>query len=683
MWTDVLRAALVCAGVIFIPGTLVACAARTRPLIALTLAAPLSVTIVAASSVFASKTAIAWGFTPVLLVTIASVALATPIGVWRTLRIRTKRISEAPGEKYWKTPEWGGTPWFLPAALSISATVHIVRLANAIGIPDAFSQTYDSPFHHNVIAKFLERGDASFLKVNLTAFGQENGFYPALWHQLASLNAIALGTSNTGIATNGLIFTVTGILWPIGVAMLLGWTMRSWNFAAMGGLFAFLTAQMPNHFTWFGVLYPNLLAYSLLSFYLAAGVHVFWGHAGEQRLWTLLLTMATLPGLAVAHPSGAISLLYLAAPILILGVWHRTRQWAEKHHHDTRVWPTLALIGILTLYQSINLASMRVASLQHMRTNEWYWQPLGPLPHGILKVAMMKAGWPSAAGGVLPALIGVSVIIGALYALRRTHTQWMVAVHALAVTLFLVAYSMSGPWRPYIIGVWYSDPERFAALTGVTALPLMTLGIYATIQTAWKRWAQQKNYPQDTTTRAARNVVILASLAVFTFGQLSPLLHASYQKIAEHMAFDTASPQSFGMLSHNELILMERLPEHVKANETIISNPWDGSVFAPAISGVNTVYAHVAPVSDDDGRYLAEHLNEAATDTHICDILTKRHITHVLDFGPDYLWNGDPNENHLKYSGLNGLESAGIAHVEDRQGNAKLLRITACTHAPQ
>lgn len=678
MWIDVFLSAIVCAGVIFAPGALVAFSARTRPLLALTLAAPLSVTIVAASSVIASKSGITWGFTPVLLVTALAALGLAPIGVWRTLRARKVRAENSSSESLWSTSEWEGKPWLLPAALGIAAAVHITRLAIAIGTPDAFSQTYDSPFHHNVIALFLERGDASFLKVSLTTFGQENGFYPALWHQLASLAAIAVGTHNTGIVTNGLLLTVTGIVWPLSVAVLVGWTTRSWNFAALGALMAFAAPQMPNHFTWFGVLYPNLLAYAMISFYLAVAIHLFWGRAGEQRMWALVMALLALPGLAIAHPSGAISFLVLVFPILAIGIWHVTRQLCADLPKGRWVWPSLAVLGVFAAYAAVNFGTMRVASLAHMRTNEWYWPALGPIPNGIAKVLMMKAGWPSAEGGVLPALLGVVVIIGAVYAIRRLGATPLVIVHVVSVTLFMVAYSVSGSWRPYIIGMWYSDPHRFASLTGVTAAPLITFGVYAIASGAWILWNKCRNKDTTTLSPAPLRFMAYSALVCFVVAQASPLLQASYRSISEHMAFDTASPSSFGMLSVNELSLMKRLPQHVTEEESIISNPWDGSVFAPAVAGVNLVYSHVAPVSDEDGAYLAEHLKEARTDPHVCEIVRERNITHVLDFGPDYLWNGDPNLSHLKYPGLKGLAHAEVAQLVDQEGNARLLRITAC-----
>ena len=686
MWIDVFLSAIVCAGVIFAPGALVAFAARTRPLIALTLAAPLSVTLVAASSVFASKAGIAWGFTPVLLVTMVAALLVAPVGLWRTLRIRKGNGSGGASEPFWKAPEWSGVAWFLPVALSIAAFVHIARLVYAIGVADAFSQTYDSPFHHNVIALFLDRGDASFLKVNLTTYGQENGFYPVVWHQLASLNAIALGTLNTGIATNGLLVTVTALLWPLSVAMLLGWATRSWNFAALATLMSCVAPQMPNHFTWFGVLYPNLLAYSLLSFYLAIALHLFWGRSGEQRLWGFFLALVALPGLAVAHPSGAISFAVLVFPILLVGVWHICRQWAWHQPKGRWVWPLVASAAVICGYAAVNAATMKVAALEHMRTNELYWPALGGIPNGLVKVLMMKAGWPSADGGVLSAFLGVVVIVGAVAAIRRRGTAPLVMVHAVSVALFLVAFSVSGPWRPYIIGMWYSDPQRFAALTGVTAAPLIALGVYAISAMLWSLWAKYFRVSTSLSVESAAELpagpttrfMVCSALLCFALGQASPLLQLSYREITANMSFDTASPSSTGMLSLNELRLMERLPKYVSDEGYVISNPWDGSVFAPAVAGVNAVYSHVAPVSDEDGAYLAEHLKEAHTDARVCQIVHERKITHVLDFGPDYLWNGDPNKNHLKYPGLTGLVHAGVAELEDQQGNARLLRITAC-----
>lgn len=58
------------------------------------------------------------------------------------------------------------------------------------------------------------------------------------------------------------------------------------------------------------------------------------------------------------------------------------------------------------------------------------------------------------------------------------------------------------------------------------------------------------------------------------------------------------------------------------------------------------------------------------------------HVTHVLDFGEDYLWGGDHYGKHEQFPGLEGLETAGVAEVVDQEGTARLLHLSVCDEAP-
>lgn len=698
-WTDVYLSAALCVGVLTIPGALVALAARTRAVLVVTLAVPLSVTIVAATSVVAPRLGLDWGIGTLAVLTLAALGVAAPLGILRTLRQRAASAHVAtPGND--DTLHWRGNWWVLPVALLISAAIHLYRLTTAIGHPNAVSQTYDSPFHHNLVARFLENHNASFMNGNLTTYGTQRGFYPALWHQITSLTAQASTTSDTAEAMNATLIAVTAVIWPLSVAMLVGMLLRSWNAAAVGALVAFASFQMPNLFTYFGVLYPNLLAYSIICFYLAAGVNLLFPGNHSQPLWTFILTTVSMLGLAIAHPSGFISFVLLSFPLVVVGAWSVGSRTQLPRGATKRTLAWISVGGVLVLYTALNALTMRVGSLAHMRTNEEYWPPIGSPVVAVIQAFSLKADRSLWEGGIIPSLIGGIVIIGMFYALRSRRTAWLPFAHLIAVGLYLASFSLDGPWRPYIVGLWYSDIRRFAALLGVTAIPLLALGTYGIAHYLWNHLNSRIDNPKlpiltrhrqvcsltrkQAHTPTADNapslrIIAIVSALVFLLGQLSGTVRTSYLEIRSHMAFDTAEQANLGMLSVDEAELMQRMEQHVPQGSEVIGNPWNGSVFAPAFGHVRFTFPHLAPVADPEGAYVARHLNEAPTNPLVCHIIKKRSITHVLDFGQDYLWGGDWNKSHLNSPGIYALEETGTARIVDQEGRAKLMEITACS----
>lgn len=687
-WTEVFLSAIVCAGVMFIPGALIAGAGRVPHKLALVAAPLLTATVVVFTAVLTPRLGIAWGVGPLIGVTALGACIALCAGlITRTLRKRVP-MEEA--------TQWAGSWWLLIGALILSSGVHLYRLVHAFVRPYALSQTYDSPFHQNLVESMMDRGDASFLHVALTVYGSDSGFYPALWHEIVTLVVSLTGISIPG-ATNAMIFVVTGLLWPLGVALLLGWMLRSWNGAALGALFALCLAQMPNHFTFFGVLYPNLLAYSMIPFMLALGVVAFLnGPSTPEAAPAFAIALAALPGLAIAHPSGMISFVVLVLPLLLCGVWVKTREWVRGPGLLAAASPYLAVATVLAVYAFVNWVTMKVPSLAHMRINSTYWGPIGGPIGGLGRGLSFTAGWSFREGGPIPVILGVIALVGGIYALRQVRTAWLPATHLISLTLYVVSYSVSGEIRPYLVGLWYSDIQRLAALTGVTGAPLVALGFYALLialpatslresTLSWKerlssvfRSAGGHGTTSETLTGRARYISVFAAFACFVGAQFSGTLNDSYAWIKGHMDFDTSELNTLGILSLDEYRLIERLPEQVPEDATLIGNPWNGSTFAPALSGLEFAFPHVAYVYDEEAHYVSQHLNEALTDPKVCDIVNARKMFYVLDFGTDYLWGGDVNGSSAQFPGLRVLVESGVAEVVDQQGNAKLLRVTAC-----
>lgn len=666
-WFDVFVGACAASAIMLVPGRLVAWVARTPRRLSIIAAPLISATLVATAAFLSPKLGLGWGVGTLIGVTLAACIPAALVGylTWRR-REHTRTVSGR--------HEWQGAPRFLVAALGLSTLVYVIRLGKAIATPFAVSQTYDAPFHLNLVEYMLDRSDASFLHVAHTIWGTDTGFYPAVWHEIVSLVVLMTGQP-IPVAAQAMTFAMTAVLWPLMVAFTLGCLTRSWNISALGALLAFSVAQMPFHFIWFGVLYPNLLSYVLMLPMLTLAAYALLSPRTTPGRWhALLFGLIATPGYAIVHPSGFFTFVLLVFPILVLGLWTLTREHTSGRW--SQILPPLSLLLLLAGYWALNRVTLAIDSLGYMRGNIWYWPPLGGWQGGLLRALSLTSGWDWRDLGVIPVLLGLLVIIGCFYALKDRRTAWLPFSHLIVVALNVVAFSVGGEWRPYLIGLWYSDPHRFAAMLGITAVPLLALGTYASAQWLTRVLAR---FPQRTTTLLSnlqRQTAVACSLLIFLVSQFSGALTVEYGEISKVMAFD--NPTRFGVVSQSEYELMNELPSLVPPDTTLIGNPWNGSSYAPALSRLEFAFPHTVGADDSEANFLAQNLNDPSSRAEVCRIVHDRHITHILDFGNDYLWKGDPNGGHLLYPGLDTAYEDGNAEIVRQNGTARLLRITAC-----
>lgn len=656
-WWGMIPLVLVALLLLWGPGVLIALAAGLQRRLVLVVAPALSVTVVSITAVVAPLIGVSWGVLPLLCASLLLGLVALPL---RWLPRRTAH-------------QWAGKwAWFL-VALTIGASLQCVRLVRAFVRPWALSQTYDNAFHLNLVDLFVTRGDASFLHVNLIHPDQPHGFYPAAWHEIVSLLVEVTGVPIPN-AVNALTIVVTALLWPLGVGVLIASLKGSWNAGVTAGLLAFALPQMPNHFVWFGVLYPNLLGYALLPSFLLVAHLVLLGDdeepgTGESRRRLMVIGAVGLIGLGVAHPNALFALVVLVTPLLLIWGWRLgSRLGVGRAGHGAVLGGIVGIALVVSVLVLLERLTWHISFIASMRQGPSWWAPEGSLTRGVVRVLTMNAGWHVSTGGVIPFVLGALVILGAIFALRSWRTAWIIGAHAFVALLYLVAWRVHDPLRAMIIGVWYGDPNRLVALLGVTAVLLLALAVDGLV-----RLIQGL--------RPATNALALSmslGCLVLGLGQVNPNMTEMWGKVSENFSFDSGSSGGGALLSEDEVRLLERLDEDVPENDVIIGNPWNGSVMAGVFSERRFTFPHVSPVDAPDARYVAEHLWEAPENDRVCEALERSHVRYLLDFGRTYLWQGDSAGRHLLYPELDGTVERRLTREVDHEGEAKLLEITAC-----
>lgn len=652
-WFPAVATTLWAALVLLLPGLLVGWAFRLRGLWLWAAAGPLSVSVIAVSSVALSFAGVPWGLPGVAAVTIVLAAI-----VWLLVRL------------WWKQPQltvtspsagrWQG--WVTAGALVLGGALLVWRTTHAIGEPENISQTFDNIFHLNAVRFILDTGDASPLRIGLMNSPQGNlGFYPAGWHALVSLVASMSGAS-IPLATNATIIAVSAISWVAG-ALLLARTALG-NRPAVTVAAAVLATgfiAFPILLIYYGVLYPLFLGFALLPVGLAVvlgltGLGKYEPGMGAPTQWLLLL--AVIPGIALAHPGALMGLLALSVPLVTVWAWCGIREGGHR-------------VRTIVVYTGFVVAGVCALVVVRPPREQATWQSVMSAPQAGARFLTGALTHPP-----IPWVVGGLVLIGLLVALMRHKKQdfALLGMYAMAATLFVIVAGVSN-WRIrfWTTGVWYQNIPRIEALTVFALLPLAVLGavwlfdMIRRLPGGGGAEGQKQDAPGP---RILQGTVAAAMLALLLAGTM---MSAQMAELIKTSAASYEYRDDSALVSTDELALFSRLDDSVPEGSTIVTNGWTGAGLAYAFAGRWVTMPHVMVDFTDDALVLNDHLNTARPGSKVCAAAENERAEFVLDFGRREVHGGA----HL-FPGLTDLDSSPAVELVDEQGEAKLYRIVGC-----
>lgn len=641
---------------LFVPGAVVASVSGFRGLPLYAAAPALSVSIVAVAALVSPFVGLDWSLWSVVFVT-----ALVGILVWAARRIRPGNV-EAP------VPETQ-RPFGVAvcAALVIAAVLLGSRMIGAINDPEAISQTFDNVFHLNAIQFILEKRSGSSLSVGDMTGG---GFYPAAWHDLVSL-LVQLSGVTIPVAANVINVCVAAVVWPAGCVYLARVIVGQRPAAVLSaGVLSAAFGAFPLLMVDFGVLYPNFLALSILPLVVALGVVILRLAADEAThpVMAGVVFLGTLPGLALAHPSGLMTVLPLLTPAAIWWWWLRS----SSHFHR----PFIGGGGLLRILLLVAGAAACLALWKLVRPPEAAatWPPVLTSLDAMWDIITSSGiGRPESWAVMVLTLIGLAVA-------GLTGRYWLLAAYCAVAGLFFMAVAgQQGRIRTFLTGVWYNDPERLAAVLPVAILPLAVLGAVSSWDACARRFA-----------KAGRTLQTGKRSGLAGFGQhgvlAAALLSLTLLAVGTQQANVTAAQASAArnyvvsadadLLDSDELTLLQRLNDEVPADSVIVGNPWNGSSLVYAIAHRQTLQPHILGAVSDEALDVFANLNRAASDPAVCSSVRQLNADFVLDFGDREVNNGEGRT--IDYDGLDNLQASGAVSLVDSQGRAALYRITAC-----
>jgi len=629
-WLNALPALAIAAVVLFGPGALVGRTLGIRGLALWAMSAPLSVSLVALTAVFAAAVGVPWS--PLLVLVPTGVAALV---AWRVA-------------SYLRVPTAVRSPWYASwasaVALAVGALLVLLVAGRGMGSPDALSHTFDAVFHLNAVRWGLDHQDLSSLHLGaVTHPVSGTGFYPAAWHAVAA-SVASLSGASVPLAANVTALAVAGLVWPAGILLLVRQVAGRLGPVALvaGGVLSAGFLAFPYLLLSFGVLWPYVLATALLPACIAAALSASRAAADDeigQRAGVVLLVLS-LPGLALAHPAGILTLfvvlLAVAGPPLI--------RWARRAG-PRRVLPIALAAGIVLA------AGLAAGWSQLDRVNQFDWRAGETLAQAAGEV-LLNAPTRGPAAWALSLLVVAGMVVTA----QSARMAWLPIAHLALALLYILASGSDGWWAQTLTGPWYNDAFRLSAATAVTGVPLAVLGVLALA----------KRLPGGGL-HLRQLVVLLAAVALS--GGLQHTNHT--QRVA--LTYRPAGGDTY--LSGADRVFLEGLGQWVKPGQVVIGSPWNGSALVYALADRPVVFAHLSGAWSGDGLFLAKSLAGAPRDPAVCAAAHRLGVRYALD-GPRSFWALDPRQG--AFEGVVNLSGRpGLTQIA-QGGRFTLYRLDGC-----
>jgi hypothetical protein len=649
-WFAELPALLVALVVVFVPGLAMGFAVRLRGLSLWAFAPVLSTAATALLALVYGFVGVPWAVGTVAIGCLILVALAVVAG----LLIGERAPSPA-------QPRPSNAVWLLAAGLTIGIVLTVLRFAVYVGEPGAISQTNDAVFHLNAIRFIEETSNASSLHVSGVVGGR--GFYPSAWHGLASLVALSTGVAPP-VAANVVSLVIAAVVWPLGIA----WFARVVSPASAGvpAAAAALAPSLPVFpmmmFQW-GVLYSYALAVALVpaaaSIVIAAATRPATATSSSRRVQravlVALLAGAGLLALALAQPAAIVA--WLVIVVSWFAWWVASRIGAASGRERRIFVATLVAVGVAAAGLWVVLARA---------TSGIHWPPF----RGKLEVVFdVLLNGPL----LLSFTVWVSVlmIIGLVVAVRTPALRWIATVWVVFSGLYVVSAAIGQPTlRRLLLGAFYGDPYRLAALAPIAIIPLAAIGLVVIAAWATRSISDRRGERAELFGTAwALGVVAVLSAVLFAIAPMTQL-----PRVTENIRDTESRYQTDEFLSEDERALLERLDEHVEPGERVIGNPSTGTGFGYMFSGVDVYPRTWAHPRTDAWRVIREGLDQAGTDPAVCEALEIYGSPgFVLDFGL-----GEDSPGRFELPAMTGFDGQPGFEFVDSEGDASLWRITAC-----
>lgn len=659
--------------VLYAPGWMVFLSARFAALPALVLAPTVSVTWMCIAGIVYDAAGIPANivtvFAPLAIAAVAAVAL-------RRLRGHDEKPSHRLGENL-----------TVPAAclyVAVGAVSCALLYLYQRTDMSSFIYQWDNDTHLGVIRAFADSQKMSTLHVSsyLTfgdlpadPFGNTSSYYPAAFHELCALIVLARNVT-APLAVNASIAVMGAVIFPLSMSLFVSELFDDDRVALYSGaVLCGLFPAMPYAGTFYGPVYPNIFAVSLLPVGLALAFRLMRDRE-SRRPSTFVVLLVTLIALAFVHPNALFSLGVICVPTLTVQV---AREERAKGASGLRsfVIGALVLLAFVVLWGILFIAP----PLRGVVTGQFV--PTTTVGNAIRSMFLfLPSSFLQTIGGGQPILF-VLVAVGIVADIVKRRFPGLVATYVLLQVMCIIATSTFNLFKQILTGFWYTDSNRLAAILAIVSIALAAEGvswIAEGVRNLMARKPRRKTVDAVATVVTATAVllvVVLEGYGIFpneggTLARLQYTLNGAYG--------------DWNAYTVNERGAVREL-KGIVGDDIVANSTYDGSLFAYGSDDVHMLYRFNDNLYDIDGKatdiadaqLIRTKLNEIAANPEVKAAAERLGVRWVAQL--------DTTHAIQEANGFYHAEDwAGIESVDDntpgfqpayQNGYVKLYKITA------
>jgi len=367
----------------------------------------------------------------------------------------------------------------------------------------------------------------------------------------------------------------------------------------------------------------------------------------------MVLLMATLPGLAVAHPNALVNFLmlgYLMLAGVVLG-----KSWEIRRRHPLQA---AASVGSLLAATGLTVAaSTRVEFKGGMRR---VGTPSPSRGHRQALHDMLLFAQNGGAGlRVLAVLVAVGLVI---VIVRGRGYRWVIAALIITDALFYLMVSEDTAIARVFTWPWDNEPVRLAALAALPAILLATVA-FATGAGLLKThlrlplWASTVTFP-------LLFVVATGGAYVDAHRQvLEPYFHPV---------------PSMSWANNQELRALRTLGQKIPIHAVVAENPWNGGGYMYIVSGRRMLFPTGTDRTAGDRTLLADSLDDVGSAPLVCAAARRLSVQFAITGGTAF---GMARERAFQYGGVDAVGSSGAFHKVASAGPYTLYQMVRCAQA--
>lgn len=581
-------------------------------------------------------------------------------------------------------PATAGWGLGLYAALGVLATLLI--LVKPFSDPAMPTQAWDNVFHFGAVRAFLDSGDWSFLNVSqykapidLSADPLPGGgFYPAGWHVVTALVA-DVAQVPVVVAANAVNVLFAGVVFPMGMFALTSVLFPDRRSAmALGAVSCLCFVAFPWALYTSWQLFPNAAATAVLPslafLFVAAAERLDDLHRRQLGVPLCLCLVAV----GILQPNAAFSAAVFLAPYCVWFVAHRVGGLSPRGSVRRAVQGLAGAVTVAAI-AGVWLALYGAPFMRKVVTYHWAsYATVGKATHNALVLSL--AYNPS------QVVLAAFVLIGAVTALRRARTAWLVASYGLALVIFVVTTATDGTLKQVLAGFWYTDPCRVGALLAFASMPLAALGLSC----CWSLLTRRVVGRVRPFARLACGIAL--GVGCFCGSYFLPVEQGEGDWRHEETPFEYLEKQNAPAESPDEAAAKRPYGEEkasfaekvksITGDAMIANEPYDGSLYLYGVDGLHLLYRYMSGYGEEGetaaSRIIRERLDQYAADPLVQEAVRQTRARYVLQLSADgqgvgrFSWAYDPEQ----WEGISsvGPDTPGFTLVLAR-GNMRLYRI--------